>query len=182
VQNYPPGAALARHCFHDSSRRRLTASRGWRIRDVASEAPRIGSPTLGIVRAMDIWSKAARVETTPAEVYLRIHRRVEIPPGPSGLALRFHPACPFGDARHPCLSVLVRNIVTDKPQAVVRTVLNPEGTAHRINGKTARGRVELGGWGTSPQFGPSLPSSPPVWHGSYRGSSNGKSTLLLGVK
>src|SRR5258707_15543176 len=81
------------------------------------------------VRAMDIWDDAGWIETTPAEVYLHIHRRVEIPAGASGTVLRFHPACPFGDARHPCLIALVRNIITDLPQAIERTALNPDATA-----------------------------------------------------
>jgi Toprim domain/CHC2 zinc finger len=109
-----------------------------KVKAERDEIERIRDEAERIVRAMDIWDDARLIETTPAEVYLRIHRRVEIPPGPPGSVLRFHPACPFGDARHPCLIALVRNIVTDEPQAIVRTALNPDGTALKINGKTAR--------------------------------------------
>ena len=106
------------------------------IDQVRNEAERI-------VRAMDIWDDARWIETTPAEVYLHIHRRVEILAGASSAVLRFHPACPFGDARHPCLIALVRNIITDEPQAIVRTALNPDGTTLKIGGKTARKSLGL---------------------------------------
>jgi putative DNA primase/helicase len=78
------------------------------------------------------------IEDTIAAYYLRDVRNVEIPDGASGQVLRFHPACSLGDARHPCLVALVRDIITDEPQAIVRTALNPDGTVVKIDGKTVR--------------------------------------------
>ncbi len=127
------------------------------------EIDRLTDEAQRFMRAMDIWSEAARVETTPTEVYLRIHRRVEIPAGASGAVLRFHPACPFGDTRHPCLIALVRNIITDEPQAIVRTALNPDGTALKIGGKTAR--KALG----------------PIGEGAIKLSDNAEITTCLGI-
>jgi hypothetical protein len=40
--------------------------------------------------------------------------------------------------RVPCLIALYRDIVSDAPRAIERTALNPDGTAIRIDGKTAR--------------------------------------------
>jgi hypothetical protein len=90
------------------------------------------------MRAMDIWSGAIAIEDTMAAHYLRVVRKVEIPAGASGAVLRFHPACPFDNARHPSLVALVRNIITDEPQAIMRTALNSDGTAVKVDGKTVR--------------------------------------------
>jgi hypothetical protein len=109
-----------------------------RARAERDEIDQLTDEAARFMRAMDIWSEAARIETTPAEVYLRIRRRVEIPAGTSGPVLRFHPACPFGDTCYPCLIALVRNIITDEPQAIIRTALNLDGTALKIDGKSAR--------------------------------------------
>jgi hypothetical protein len=89
-------------------------------------------------RAMEIWSKAIPVEDTIAAYYLRVVRKVEIPAGASGPVLRFHSHCPFDGTHHPSLIALVRNIITDEPQAIVRTALNPDGTAVKVGGKTLR--------------------------------------------
>jgi putative DNA primase/helicase len=90
------------------------------------------------MRALLIWSKATPIENTLAERYLRVHRKLDIPDGVSGRVLRFHPECPFGAATHPCLVAQVRNIATDEMQAIVRTALNPDGSALKVDGKTAR--------------------------------------------
>jgi hypothetical protein len=89
--------------------------------------------------ALRIWDAAVPIENTPAESYLRHHRKLDIPDGVSGPALRFHHACPFGPAAtHPCLVALVRSIFDDKPQGIHRTALNAGGGALKIDGKTAR--------------------------------------------
>jgi hypothetical protein len=42
--------------------------------------------------------------------------------------LRFHPRCPFGaNAKQPCLLALLRNVSTNKPQAIHRTALTRDG-------------------------------------------------------
>jgi putative DNA primase/helicase len=102
------------------------------------EIDRLTDETQRFVRAMEIWSEAISIETTPAEVYLRIHRRLELPDGVSGTVFRFYPACPFGGTHHPALVALVRSIITDEPQAIIRTALNLDGTAVKVDGKTLR--------------------------------------------
>jgi putative DNA primase/helicase len=114
-------------------------------------------------RAMDIWSEAVLIEGTIVAHYLHVIRKVEIPAGASGAVLRFHPACPFGDTHHPGLVALVRSIITDEPQAIVRTALNPDGTAVKIDGKTLR--MSLG----------------PTGGGAIKMTDTGEVTTCLGV-
>jgi hypothetical protein len=109
-----------------------------RARAERDEIDRLMDEAERFKRAMTIWSEAVPIETTPAEVYLRIHRRVDLPDGASGPVLRFHSACSFGDACHPGLIALVRNVITDEPHAIMRTALNPDGTAVKVDGKTLR--------------------------------------------
>jgi hypothetical protein len=89
-------------------------------------------------RAVRIWEEAVLIEGTPADVYLRLHRHLDLPDGVSGRVLRFHPACPFGKGTYPCMVALVRNIGTNAPQAIHRTALHSDGTPVKIDGKTAR--------------------------------------------
>jgi Toprim domain len=85
--------------------------------------------------AKAIWREAVAIEDTPAEVYLRKTRRLDIPEGTSGRVLRFHGACPFykvekGQKIHfktPALVCLFRNIHTDEPVAIHRIAVTPDG-------------------------------------------------------
>jgi CHC2 zinc finger len=89
--------------------------------------------------AMVMWHAAGPIAGTLAEHYLVSTRRLELPDDVSPRVLRFHPHCPFGEGtRHPCLVALYRDIRTDEPRAVEWTALNTDGTAIRIDGKTAR--------------------------------------------
>jgi hypothetical protein len=89
--------------------------------------------------AMVMWHAAVPIAGTLAEHYLTSTRRLELPDDVSPRVLRFHAQCPFGEGvRVPCLIALYRDIVSNAPRAIERTALNPEGTAIRIDGKTAR--------------------------------------------
>jgi hypothetical protein len=80
-------------------------------------------------RALDLWREAVPIEGTPAEMYLRGVRALQIPEGVSGSALRFHPACMFGHSiKHPCLLALFRSIATNEPMAIARTALRTDAT------------------------------------------------------
>jgi CHC2 zinc finger/Toprim domain len=80
-------------------------------------------------RALDLWREAVPIEGTPAEMYLRGVRALQIPEGVSGSVLRFHPACIFGHSvKHPCLLALFRSIATNEPMAIVRTALRADAT------------------------------------------------------
>jgi hypothetical protein len=41
--------------------------------------------------------------------------------------IRFHPSCPFDGTRHPCIIALCCDIVTNRPRAIYRTALTPDG-------------------------------------------------------
>lgn len=74
-------------------------------------------------RALALWDEARPIEGSPAETYLR-SRGLSY----QGEALRWHQNCPFGKGtRHGAMIGLVRNIVTNEPQAIHRTALDPGG-------------------------------------------------------
>lgn len=88
-------------------------------------------------RALDLWEATLPLKGTPAETYLT-SRGVSY----DGDALRWHPFCPFGKARVGCMVALVRNIVTDAPQAVHRTAIDPGG--RKLSQLGSNGRLSLG--------------------------------------
>jgi hypothetical protein len=71
-----------------------------------------------------IWNEAIDAHGTPVEHYLA-NRHLSLPPGAE--ALRFHPACPFGNTKTPAMVALVRNIEGNQPQAIHRTALDRTG-------------------------------------------------------
>jgi hypothetical protein len=85
--------------------------------------------------ALALWRAARDPRGTIVEAYLR-SRCLDLPDEAAGEAIRFHPHCPFGEARHPAMVCLVRNIITNEPQAIHRTALTPDGTAIKHDGKT----------------------------------------------
>jgi hypothetical protein len=72
--------------------------------------------------ALGLWDEAEpiRPDSTPA-VYVRA-RGLELPPNPDAV-MRWHPRCPFGKYRQPCIVSLFRNAVTDEPTGIHRTYL-----------------------------------------------------------
>jgi len=89
------------------------------------------------LRALAIWGESAPIGGTPAELYLH-GRGVAY----SGEELRWHPSCPFGRDRYGCMVALVRNIITNEPQAVHRTAIDPSGKKLSLLG--SNGRLSLG--------------------------------------
>ena len=75
--------------------------------------------------ALTIWREAKSIRGTPAERYLA-SRGIALPDDGDGL--RFHPNCPFGQDRHPCMIGLYRHILTNEPRAIHRTALTANGT------------------------------------------------------
>jgi hypothetical protein len=70
--------------------------------------------------------EAGPIGGTIAERYLQERRKlVELP---DDSVIRFHPSCYFEGERHPSLLALCRDIVTNRPKAVMRTALRPDGT------------------------------------------------------
>jgi Toprim domain len=95
--------------------------------------------------ALRLWDEAEpiRANSTPA-VYLAA-RRVELPPNPDAV-MRWHPRCPFGTAKQPCIVSLFRDAVTDAPTGIHRTYIYSasHGKAERMAlGGIARSAVKL---------------------------------------
>ena len=97
-------------------------------------------------RALAIWEDARDPRGTPVETYLTRHRALPLPADAALHSLRFHPACPFGRVRRPAMVALVRNIVTNAPQAIHRTVLTMDGRKSQVDGRdrSALGPVRAG--------------------------------------
>jgi putative DNA primase/helicase len=77
-------------------------------------------------RALRLWDEAEPLGPVAHE-YFASRGIQDLPPVVRG-ALRFQPRCPFGPGeRHPCILSLVRNILTNTPQAVHRTALTRDG-------------------------------------------------------
>jgi hypothetical protein len=100
--------------------------------------------------ALSLWAERQPFFGSPAETYLRVSRgigdwldafvRLDE-------ALAFHPCCPFGNDRLPCMLALVRNIKTNEPQAIHRTALTLSPEPQRIDrlsfGPTGGGAIKL---------------------------------------
>ena len=77
--------------------------------------------------ALSIWDQGVCIWDTPAHAYLTSRRCDGLFPPDRDLVFRFHPHCPYGTGRAPCLITLLRNIETDEPQAIQRTPLADDG-------------------------------------------------------
>jgi putative DNA primase/helicase len=79
-------------------------------------------------RALALWHEARPIDGTLAERYLTMRGVAAPAVVADGNVLRFHSACPFSpQTRHPCLVALLRNIVSNRPQAIQRTALTAAG-------------------------------------------------------
>jgi hypothetical protein len=60
---------------------------------------------------------------------------------------RYHPSCPFGGERLPCLLALIRDIKTDAPVAIHRTALTTDNPPRRLDrkslGPTSGGAIKI---------------------------------------
>jgi hypothetical protein len=75
-------------------------------------------------RALSLWREAKPLGDMARQYFANrgIHDLSALP-DLNGV-LRFHPTCPFGQGeRHPCIVALLRNVVTNKPQAIHRIAL-----------------------------------------------------------
>jgi phage/plasmid primase-like uncharacterized protein len=77
-------------------------------------------------RALKLWYEAGPLSRLALD-YFRSRGIPELPLPGTHDVLRFHSRCPFGTERHPCIIALLRNIVTNVPQAIHRTALTPDG-------------------------------------------------------
>lgn len=89
-------------------------------------------------RGLALWQESIDPRGTLVERYLK-SRALELPDEAALEAIRFHPDCSFEyGERFPAMICLVRNIVTNEPQAIHRTALAADGTAIKRDGKTFR--------------------------------------------
>ena len=77
--------------------------------------------------ALRLWHEAGTIAGTLAEIYLASRGVLDAALPHDGDVLRFHPACPFDRASHPCMLALMRDIATDKPRGIQRTALTLQG-------------------------------------------------------
>jgi Toprim domain len=82
-------------------------------------------------QALRLWHEAGDARGTLAQRYLG-SRKLALPPRSEDV-LRFHPSCPFGEKRLPCLVALYRDIATNEPKAIHRTALSSD--ARKIDRK-----------------------------------------------
>jgi putative DNA primase/helicase len=101
-------------------------------------------------QALAIWKEAQSFRGSAAEDYLLRTRRIGdwLDTFPYlDQVFHFHPACPFGDERLPCLLALVRDIKTNTPVAIHRTALTADNPPHRIErrslGPTGGGAIKI---------------------------------------
>jgi hypothetical protein len=73
-----------------------------------------------------IWEEARSPLGTLVERYLA-SRDLELPAEVAGNVIRFHPKCPFGTERLPCMVSLFRSTMTDEPIAIHRTAISSSG-------------------------------------------------------
>lgn len=111
--------------------------------------------------ALAIWNEAPHPRGTPVETYLA-RRGLTLPDEAAGEAIRFHPACPFGLARVPCMVALVRHVQTNEPRAIHRTAITEAGQKFAVNGLD---RMTLG----------------PIGGGAVKLTDDADVTLCLGI-
>lgn len=89
--------------------------------------------------ALRIWREARAPAETPVARYLA-RRGLNLVDDATEV-LRFHSSCPFAGGRTPAMVALVRNVVTNQPQAIHRSALMSDGQKAEIDGKD---RLALG--------------------------------------
>lgn len=99
--------------------------------------------------ALELWDQRKPFRGSPAETYLRDTRQIGewLEAFDLDESLGFHPSCPFGDQRLPCMVALVRGVQSDLPQAIHRTALAETSPPQRIDrlsfGPVAGGAIKL---------------------------------------
>lgn len=93
-----------------------------------------------IARAKAIWQQSQDPHGTVVETYLR-NRGLMLSSDAAGEAVRFHPSCRFAGQQVPAMVCLVRDVVSNKPKAIHRTALSPDGRKATVNGHD---RLSLG--------------------------------------
>jgi hypothetical protein len=90
------------------------------VEDLGRTAAR--SSAANTPRALEIFAEAGPIAGTIAMTYLASRGIGELPPDVHEV-LRFHPPCPYRAGERPCIVALLRDVQTNKPQAISRTAL-----------------------------------------------------------
>jgi putative DNA primase/helicase len=119
----------ARETFR-SARSQLRGSKHPTAENSTIARPRAANEDHRSERALDIFKQSVDAHGSPVEAYLK-SRRLRLPRGAH--VLRYHAACPFRlengkSIRLPTMVALFRNIISDKPVAIHRTALKPDGS------------------------------------------------------
>ena len=104
--------------------------------------------------ALELFNQAHEWRGSPIEAYLYHGRQIGDWLDLFALEdIRFHPDCPFGNERQPCMVALVRDIRTDVPVAVHRTALDLTGQYPKRIERKSFGPVSGGAIKLSPDEG-----------------------------
>jgi len=97
-----------------------------------------------IALALRIWAEARDPRGTLVETYLR-GRKLVLPDHVCGETLRFHPALTFDGARAPGIVALFRDIVTNEPCGIHRTLFDHDGRklGRRMLGRAKHAAIKL---------------------------------------
>jgi hypothetical protein len=101
-------------------------------------------------RALELWNEGQPCRGSPVEDYLYYTRGIGdwLDTFPYlDKVFKYHPNCPFGDERLPCMLALIREIKTNAPVAIHRTALTagerPERIDRKSLGPTAGGAIKI---------------------------------------
>jgi putative DNA primase/helicase len=78
-------------------------------------------------RAAELWQEALPTADTIVALYFAKRGLARLLADIDETALRYHPCCPFGSARLPCLLALMRDVRTNEPRAIQRTAIDKSG-------------------------------------------------------
>lgn len=150
----------------DEQDRRVDASRRARFDQTvidreAEKRPRSEDDHHRIERAVAIWHKAQDPRGTLAQIYLNVHRKLDLDDDLAGGVLRFHPACPWRNENTgkndgvPALIAAFRSIDDGTITAIHRIALNSDGSklGRRMLGVVHRAAVMLDPIGTKLAIG-----------------------------
>ena len=99
--------------------------------------------------ALAMWNDAKPFRGSPADDYFRHTRGIGdwLDVFQLDSVFHYHPSCPFGDERLPCMVALVRDIKTDAPAAIHRTALKLGALVEKIDrkalGPTGGGAIKI---------------------------------------
>jgi putative DNA primase/helicase len=140
----------------DEQDRRVDGSRRARFDQAAidreaAKRPRSEDDHHRIERAIAIWHEAQDPRGTLAQIYLNVHRKLDLDDDLAGGVLRFHPACPWRNEntgntdRVPALIAAFRSIDDGTITAIHRIALNSDGSkiSRRMLGVVHRAAVML---------------------------------------